>query len=77
VLTSLTAIALATLPPAWAGLGAGLVLGGSGLAGSLTLLQFGAGATLAVALVGSLLLEQRRPANAPPDAAPDSGSSSG
>jgi hypothetical protein len=90
VLTSLTAIALATLPPAWGGLGAGLVLGGSGLAGSLTLMGFGAGATLeaapvlrllalsgVVALVGSLLLEQRRPANAPPDAAPDSGSSSG
>jgi hypothetical protein len=88
VLTSLTAIALATLPPAWGGLGTGLVLGGSGLAGSLTLLRFGAGATLAVApvlpvlalsgavaLVSSLLLEQRGPAAVA--AAPEHGSSSG
>jgi len=57
LLTALTALALSTLPPAWAGLGAGLVLGGSGLAGSLSLLRFGSGGALAagpvlVVLVG-------------------------
>jgi hypothetical protein len=57
LLTALTALALSTLPPAWAGLGAGLVLGGSGLARSLSLLRFGSGGALAagpvlVVLVG-------------------------
>ena len=44
--TALTALALSTLPPAWGGLGAGLVLGGAGLASSLSLLRFGSGRTL-------------------------------
>lgn len=41
VVTSLTATSLASLTPQWSGLGAGLALGGTGLAGSLSLLQFG------------------------------------
>jgi hypothetical protein len=73
VVISLTATALATLGPQGSGLGAGLVLGGSGLAGSLSLLHFGSsgpvrpgellallGAATAVALAGCLLLEGLR-----------------
>ncbi len=41
VLISLTAIALASLPPAWSGLGAGLVLGGTGVSASVLALGFG------------------------------------
>ncbi|MGB7563378.1 MAG: hypothetical protein WBM08_01360, partial [Prochlorococcaceae cyanobacterium] len=72
--TSLTAAALATLPTAWGGLGAGLVFGGSGLAASLVLLRFGseglAGApaaltvlapSAALALAGALRLALRSP----------------
>jgi hypothetical protein len=61
VLISLTSLALASLPAAWSGLGAGLVLGGSGLAGSLSLLFFGASGPaatssfLAVLLVGGVV----------------------
>ncbi len=74
VATSLTAAALATLPAAWSGLGAGLVFGGSGLAASLVLLRFGsqglAGApaaltvlapSAALALAGALRLALRSP----------------
>ncbi len=42
VVTSLTAMALAALGPQGSGLGAGLALGALGLAGSLSLLHFGA-----------------------------------
>ncbi len=78
--TTLTALALSTLPPAWAGLGAGLVLGGSGLAGSLSLLRFGADGALSagpvlvvlafsgvLAMAGCALLpqEHRRESSAP------------
>jgi hypothetical protein len=78
--TALTALALSTLPPAWGGLGVGLVLGGSGLAGSLSLLRFGAGGALpagpvlavlafsgGLALAGCALLPtgQRRDSDAP------------
>jgi hypothetical protein len=57
LLTSLTATSLATLPSTWSGLGAGLALGGSGLAGSLFLLEFAAPASPSVASVlGALVL---------------------
>jgi hypothetical protein len=69
--TALTALGLSTLPHAWGGLGAGLVLGGSGLAGSLSLLHFGPGGAIAagpvlvalagcggLALAGCVLLPQ-------------------
>ncbi len=74
VATSLTALSLAALPPEWGGLGAGLVLGGYGLAASFCLLRFGAvgnpGVTAvlmvlacsgALALAGCLLLDRCRP----------------
>jgi hypothetical protein len=54
VVTSLTAASLALLTTHWSGLGAGLVLAGSGLAGSLSLLRFGS--TGAVPLKALLLL---------------------
>jgi hypothetical protein len=73
VVTSLTATSLASLTPRWSGLGAGLALGGVGLAGSLSLLRFGSAgavqppvllllltATTAAALGGCLLLELLR-----------------
>lgn len=73
VVTSLTATSLASLTPHWSGLGAGLVLAGSGLAGSLSLLRFGSSgpllpppllallaSTSVVALGGCLLLERLR-----------------
>jgi hypothetical protein len=73
VVTSLTATSLAALTPRWSGLGAGLVLAGSGLAGSLSLLRFGSSGPLpppsllallattsVVALGGCLLLERLR-----------------
>ena len=69
VVTSLTATSLTVLPPGRSGLGAGLALGGTGLAGSLVRLGFGASgpvgswrllvllaATTVTALVGCLLL---------------------
>lgn len=49
VATSLTAMALATLPAGFAGLGAGLVLGGSGGAATILSLAFGGSGTVAVA----------------------------
>jgi MFS family permease len=73
VVTSLTATALAWLTPRSSGLGAGLVLGGTGVAGSLSLLRFGStgpvqlpalllllAVTTAAALGGCLLLELLR-----------------
>jgi hypothetical protein len=73
VVTSLTATSLAVLPPGRGGLGAGLALGGTGLAASLVRLGFGATGSvgsgrllvlLAVstgtALAGCLLLAGRR-----------------
>lgn len=47
VSTSLTAVALGSLPAGGGGLGSGLVLGGSGAAGSLLLLRFGREGSLA------------------------------
>jgi uncharacterized membrane protein AbrB (regulator of aidB expression) len=73
VVTSLTASSLASLPPRWSGLGAGLALGGTGLAASLVRLRFGSAGpvlpqtllsllavTTVAALVGCLLLERLR-----------------
>jgi hypothetical protein len=72
VVTSLTATSLTVLPTGRSGLGAGLALGGSGLAGSLVRLGFGAAgpvgagrllvllaASTGTALVGCLLLAGR------------------
>ncbi len=72
VVTSLTATALTVLPIGRSGLGAGLALGGTGLAGSLVRLGFGAAgpvgsgrvlvllaASALSALVGCLLLARR------------------
>ena len=69
IVTSLTATSLAVLPPGRSGLGAGLALGGTGLAASLVRLGFGAAgpvgsgrllvllaASTGTALVGCLLL---------------------
>lgn len=73
VVTSLTATSLTVLPPGRSGLGAGLALGGTGLAGSLVRLGLGAagpvgsatllvllGASTGAALVGCRLLGGRQ-----------------
>lgn len=73
LVTSLTATSLAVLPPGRSGLGAGLALAGTGLAGSLVRLGFGAtgpvrserllvllAVSTGTALVGCLLLAGRR-----------------
>jgi hypothetical protein len=73
MVTSLTATSLAVLPPGRSGLGAGLALGGTGLAASLVRLGFGAAgpvgsgrllvllaASTGTALTGCLLLAGRR-----------------
>ncbi|KEF41496.1 MAG: hypothetical protein ER33_11245 [Cyanobium sp. CACIAM 14] len=64
VTTSLTATALATLPASSAGLGAGLVLGGAGAAGSVLSLVFGdgggvAGAPLLAVVAGATAVALR------------------
>ncbi|MCP9800157.1 MFS transporter [Synechococcus sp. RedBA-s] len=73
VVTSLTATALATLPASRTGLGAGLVLGGVGVAGTLLSLVFNGGgpvaagpllAVVAVATALALVVGQRLPSQA-------------